>query len=89
MNIFYKNTFLFLQKILKYFKKSFTSSISYHTNVDGSDVHIYLEKLFKVLKDKNRNNYPEYFIKFPYVNGGLFENDYKIPKFTKGLENIS
>ena len=90
MNIFFTRIlFCFFAEDSEIFQKGlFTSSISYHTNVDGSDVHIYLEKLFKVLKDKNRNNYPEYFIKFPYVNGGLFENDYKIPKFTKESRRI-
>lgn len=62
-----------------------TSSISSHTQVDGSDVDSYLSRLFKIFntpENKRDANTPAYLSAFPYVNGGLFRDEYKIPKFT-------
>ena len=62
-----------------------TSSISSHTQVDGSDVDSYLTRLFKIFnipENKRDANTPAYLSAFPYVNGGLFRDEYKIPKFT-------
>ena len=62
-----------------------TSSISSHTQVDGSDVDSYLTRLFKIFntrEDKRDANTPAYLSAFPYVNGGLFRDEYNIPKFT-------
>lgn len=62
-----------------------TSSISSHTQVDGSDVDSYLARLFKIFntrEDKRDANTPAYLSAFPYVNGGLFRDEYNIPKFT-------
>ena len=62
-----------------------TSSISSHTQVDGSDVDRYLARLFKIFntrEDKRDANTPAYLSAFPYVNGGLFRDEYSIPKFT-------
>ena len=62
-----------------------TSSISSHTQLDGSDVDSYLARLFKIFntrEDKRDSNTPAYLSAFPYVNGGLFRDEYKIPKFT-------
>jgi len=49
----------------------FTNSIANYTQVDGSDLDSYLERLFDVFNtdDKNReSNLPEYLKSFPYVN---------------------
>ncbi len=69
----------------------FTGSISSHTQVDGSDVDVYLERLFEVFNtpyDKREVGLPEYLKAFPYVNGGLFRDKQIIPKFTTKSRNI-
>ncbi|HEY5507832.1 MAG TPA: DNA methyltransferase, partial [Paludibacter sp.] len=61
----------------------FTSSIASHTATDGSDTCVYIEHIFDILNVLKRNDdTPAYIEKFPYVNGGLFRDKYKIPKFT-------
>lgn len=62
-----------------------TSSISSHTQLDGSDVDSYLSRLFKLFNtplNQRESNTPTYLNIFPYVNGGLFRDEHKIPKFT-------
>ncbi len=62
-----------------------TLSISSHTQVDGSDLDLYLSRLFKIFNTKENereSNIPAYLNLFPYVNGGLFRDEYSIPKFT-------
>lgn len=69
----------------------FTDSISSHTQVDGTDLTNYLERLFEVFNtdDKSREaNLPEYLKAFPYVNGGLFRDKHPLPKFTTKSRNI-
>lgn len=69
----------------------FTSSISSHTSLDGSDVDSYMEQLFKIFntpQDQREINTPEYLQKFPYVNGGLFRDILKVPTFTTKSRNI-
>jgi hypothetical protein len=63
----------------------FTNAVASHTQVDGSDLDSYLDKLFVVLNtpEKDRKEFPEYLNAFPYVNGGLFRQKLQIPKFTK------
>lgn len=61
----------------------FTNSLASHTKIDGSDMHIYLDKLFEVFNLEIRNDsFVEYLRSFPYVNGKLFQDKYEIPKFT-------
>lgn len=69
----------------------FTSSISSHTSLDGSDVDSYMERLFKIFntpQEQREINTPEYLQKFPYVNGGLFRDILKVPTFTTKSRNI-
>ena len=69
----------------------FTSSISSHTSIDGSDVDSYMQRLFKIFntpQDQREINTPEYLQKFPYVNGGLFRDVLKVPTFTTKSRNI-
>ena len=72
----------------------FTNAVSTHTQVDGSDVDSYIERLFEIFNadDKDRasnlSDLPEYLKAFPYVNGGLFRDKYSIPKFTTKSRNI-
>ena len=84
LNIFFSRLlFCFFAEDSNIFEKGlFTKSIISHTYKDGSDLTIYLEKLFKILKTTNKSNFPSYLKAFPYVNGGLFKNDYKIPRMS-------
>jgi hypothetical protein len=52
----------------------FTNAIASMTNVNGEDVHILLDDLFKVLNTEQsvRDNLPVRFRDFGYVNGNLF-----------------
>ncbi|WDF54345.1 class I SAM-dependent DNA methyltransferase [Mucilaginibacter sp. KACC 22063] len=61
----------------------FTNSIKSHTQADGSDLHIYLDRLFEILNTDypERGELPEFLNAFPYVNGGLFRDSYPIPVF--------
>jgi len=63
----------------------FTGAISSHTQIDGSDLHSYLDTLWDVMNtDKaQRQNLPAYLDAFPYVNGGLFRHQYAAPMFTR------
>lgn len=65
--------------------KQFTNAISSHTQIDGSDLYKYLDKLFDVMNTEKgkRKNLPAHLEAFPYVNGGLFRNRHKPPVFTK------
>ncbi len=64
-------------------KNLFTSSISNHTQQDGSDLDSYLQSLFNVLNTEHRTaNTPTYLKAFPYVNGGLFKDEIPLPTFT-------
>ena len=63
----------------------FTSSISSHTQSDGSDLDNYLQRLFTIFntpQNKRESNTPAYLNAFPYVNGGLFALHVKLPIFT-------
>ena len=66
-------------------KNLFTHSIQNHTQLDGSDLSDYLDKMFEVMNtDANdRHNLPVYLDAFPYVNGGLFKTPLKAPVFTR------
>ncbi|MBK8395554.1 MAG: class I SAM-dependent DNA methyltransferase [Leptospiraceae bacterium] len=68
----------------------FTNAISSHTQVDGSDLHTYLDKLFEVMNTESKKRksisgaeLPAYLNAFPYVNGGLFRDKHTAPKFTR------
>lgn len=60
----------------------FTNALASHTAPDGSDLQVYLQKLFLVLSVDDRSAFPQYLQNFPYVNGGLFAKEYPVPKFT-------
>lgn len=73
-------------------KNQMTSAIDSTTKIDGSDLSKFFEDLFEVLNapddSKIRLNKPNYFKKFPYVNGGLFNQKYPIPEFTNKARRI-
>ncbi len=66
----------------------FTNAMASHTDQDGSDLQIYLQKLFKVLNLSERSDYPQFLQDFPYVNGGLFADDYPVPTFSAKSRKI-
>ena len=71
-----------------FLKDQFTNSIASHTLEDGSDLKEYFEKFFFILNTKDKKNYPKYLSDFPYVNGGLFSKEYKLPNFSKEIRKI-
>ena len=40
------------------------------------------------MDESKRSNLPHHLSVFPYVNGGLFKDSYKAPKFTKHSRKI-
>ncbi|MCH9723391.1 MAG: N-6 DNA methylase [Planctomycetes bacterium] len=66
----------------------FTNSLASHTNSEGSDLQSYLQKLFTVLSVEQRSEYPQFLQDFPYVNGGLFADEYPVPVFTAKSRKI-
>ena len=66
----------------------FINALASHTEKDGSDLQAYLTKLFNVLNLEDRSGYPKYLTEFPYVNGGLFADEYPVPEFNKKSRDI-
>ncbi len=66
----------------------FTDTLEQHTQKDGSDTHIFLNRLFKVLNAEDNSKVASHFREFPFVNGGLFRDTIKSPKFTKEARKI-
>ncbi|MFS4455888.1 class I SAM-dependent DNA methyltransferase [Maribacter sp. 2304DJ31-5] len=66
----------------------FTDTLAQHTKKDGTDVNIFLDRLFKVLDTKDNSKEASHFREFPYVNGGLFRDNIISPKFTKEARKI-
>jgi hypothetical protein len=87
LNVFLSRLlFCFFAEDTNIFKdKQFTGAIASHTQSDGSDLHVYLDRLFEVLNTpkEQRQDLPHYLNDFPYVNGGLFRNKHPSPVFTR------
>ncbi len=66
----------------------FTNTLAQHTKVDGSDVHLFLDRLFKVLNTDDNSHEPAYLQSFPYVNGGLLRDTIVSPKFSSKARKI-
>ncbi len=66
----------------------FTNTLGQHTKSDGSDVHLFLDRLFKVLNTEDNSTEPNYLKVFPYVNGGLFGSNIVSPKFSSKARKI-
>lgn len=70
-------------------KGMFTNAIGSHTNENGSDVGVYLDRLFRVMSVEERSGKNAAFIEaFPHVNGGLFNQIHEAPKFSKLSRNL-
>jgi hypothetical protein len=92
LNVFLSRLlFCFFAEDTNIFKdKQFTGAIASHTQVDGSDLHVYLDRLFDALntsKDQ-RKDLPHYLNDFPYVNGGLFRHKHPSPVFTRRSRKV-
>ncbi len=66
----------------------FTNTLMQHTQKDGSDVHLFLKKLFKALNTKDNSKEAKYLSEFPYVNGGLFKDEIILPEFNAEARRI-
>lgn len=65
-------------------KNQFTHDIKDHTQPDGNDLAVYLDRLFELMNTPQREPFlPQHLQDFPYVNGGLFRNKHHAPVFTK------
>ncbi|MFZ7168816.1 MAG: DNA methyltransferase [Bacteroidota bacterium] len=66
----------------------FTNTLYQHTNENGSDTHLFLNRLFDRLNTENAKGFPAHFAQFPYVNGGLFRGKIASPVFTAKARKI-
>ena len=64
-------------------KQAFTQLIKNHCHLSGEALKPLLETLFDILNTENslRKDLPSHLAKFPYVNGGLFADNIRIPEF--------
>lgn len=67
----------------------FTTTLAKHTEENGSDVNLFLNRLFGRLNSEEVDEFPEFLTEnFPYVNGGLFRDEIQSPKFSKKARQI-
>lgn len=66
----------------------FTNTLVQHTNINGSDTHLFLDRLFARLNTIDVGDLPEFLTKFPYVNGGLFKDKITSPIFSAKAHKI-
>ncbi|MFN7686423.1 MAG: DNA methyltransferase [Sphingobacteriales bacterium] len=66
----------------------FTNTLYQHTNENGSDTHLFLDRLFDRLNTENAKGFPAHLVQFPYVNGGLFRDKIASPVFTAKARKI-
>ncbi len=91
LNIFLSRLlFCFFAEDTEIFKIAsiFTDTLAQHTNKDGNDTHIFLIDLFRKLNTNNRDGFAEYLAKFPYVNGGLFNDTINVPIFSAKARKV-
>lgn len=90
LNLFFSRLlFLYYADDSNIFEKNiFLKTIKEVTSKDGKDLDKFFIQLFEVLDLKNKDNYPSYLNKFPYVNGYLFKNKINLPKFTNKTRDI-
>jgi len=66
----------------------FTNTLYQHTNENGSDTHLFLDRLFERLNTESPKGFPAHFAQFPYVNGGLFKDPIPAPHFNARARKI-
>lgn len=72
-------------------KDTLLQYIENRTNEDGSDLGMHLSKIFQVLnksKENRATNLDEDLQRFPYVNGGIFEETVEIPDFDAEMRQV-
>ena len=65
----------------------FTDALANNTAENGSDLDVFFKDLFAKLNSR-KSTHPSAVKDFPYVNGGLFKDEIKIPKFSKKSRDI-
>lgn len=70
------------------FEGMFTDTLAQHTNANGNDVDSFLDRLFLKLNTEIDKDAPAFLEAFPYVNGGLFNDTIKSPKFSSKARKI-
>lgn len=90
LNIFLSRLlFCFFAEDTELFNSSqFSNTISLHTSPTGSDLKLFIERLFTALNTKDRSNLPNFLQAFPYVNGGLFSESIPAPNFSARSRKI-
>lgn len=92
LNVFLSRLlFCFFAEDTNIFKeKQFTGAIASHAQADGSDLHVYLDRLFDALDTpkEQRKDLPHYLNDFSYVNGGLFRHKHPSPVFTRRSRQV-
>jgi hypothetical protein len=90
LNVFFSRLlFCFFAEDTEVFEvHQFTNSIASHTQHDGSDLHVYLDDLFRALDVEEKSTYAAHLAKFPYVNGGLFSRHVPAPKFSRKARDL-
>ncbi len=69
----------------------FSSLIAERTNPDGSDIGLWLSKLFEVLNtpiERRQRNLDQDLAQFPYVNGDLFSERLPLPQFNAAMRSL-
>lgn len=66
----------------------FTNTLVQHTEQNGSDTHLFLNRLFDKLNAENDKSFPHFLTAFPYVNGGLFQDKFESPVFSPKARKI-
>lgn len=66
----------------------FTNTLVQHTQKNGQDTHLFLDKLFNRLNSNDITDLPDFLKKFPYVNGGLFKDNILSPIFSSEAYKI-
>jgi hypothetical protein len=92
LNVFLSRLlFCFFAESTGIFKKcQFIEAISERTADDSRDLGEFFGDLFDLLNTKKneRSSCPKHLRDFPYVNGGLFKDRFKIPKFSQRLRRM-
>lgn len=65
----------------------FTDAIGNNTLENGKDLDVFFKDLFAKLNSR-KSDFPSSVKEFPYVNGGLFKDEIKLPKFSKKSRDI-
>lgn len=69
----------------------FSNLITSRTNLDGSDLGLWISQLFEVLNtplDHRQQTLDEDLAQFPYVNGDLFSERLPMPSFDANMRNL-